>query len=85
MATEQLTFSESARLEAQVLLAHSLGVDRSWILANGDQLADFGSANLLLEKRRNREPLAYIIGEREVDQAVKILAKVLKNFKPEQN
>ena len=27
----------------------------------------------------------YTVGEREVDQAIKILAKVLKNFKPEQN
>jgi acetylornithine/succinyldiaminopimelate/putrescine aminotransferase len=27
----------------------------------------------------------YTVGEREIDQAVRILAKVLKNFRPEQN
>jgi release factor glutamine methyltransferase len=56
----------SSMLEAQMLLAHRLGVERSWILAH---LEDFlESLDLLeedLQRREHREPLAYILGSRE--------------------
>lgn len=55
---------ETPRLEAQVLLAHALGADRSWLLANPKSGAP-PAANALLDRRINREPLAYIIGYRE--------------------
>lgn len=57
-----------ARLEAQVLLQHSLNVDRAWLLAHendaleGKQGAAFEA---LLKRRLNGEPIAYILGKRE--------------------
>ena len=57
-----------ARLEAQVLLQHSLNVDRAWLLAHendaleGKQEAAFEA---LLKRRLNGEPVAYILGKRE--------------------
>ncbi len=53
---------ESARLEAQVLLAHHLGVSRASLLANLDEM---GGADALLAKRLQGQPLAYITGVRE--------------------
>jgi len=69
-AIEQLQSCGCAtpRLDAELLLAHSLGKDRSWLIAHaGDEL----DANLehafhsLLARRVRREPLAYITGEKE--------------------
>jgi len=59
---------EDARLEAEVLLAHTLGIDRAHLLADLrsalslEQMAAFGA---LLRRRTAREPLAYIVGQRE--------------------
>ncbi|MFO0092126.1 MAG: N5-glutamine methyltransferase family protein, partial [Armatimonadota bacterium] len=53
---------DAARLEAQVLLAHHLGVTRASLLANLDEP---GQADDLLAQRLNGEPLAYITGVRE--------------------
>lgn len=53
---------DAARLEAQVLLAHHLGVTRASLLANLDEP---GQADDLLAQRMNGEPLAYITGVRE--------------------
>lgn len=53
---------ESPRLEAQVLLAHQLGVSRASLLANLD---DLGEAHDVLIRRLTGEPLAYITGVRE--------------------
>lgn len=55
---------DSATLEAQVLAAHALGKDRSWVLAHPDaQMVDMGDA--LAQRRLRHEPLAYLLGWRE--------------------
>ncbi len=56
---------DSARLEAQLLAAHVLGEDRTWVLADGE--ADFPEVlgEPLLQRGEAREPLAYILGWRE--------------------
>ncbi len=59
---------DDARLEAEVLLAHALGIDRAHLLANlrddapGDAAARFEA---MLVRRLRHEPLAYIVGHRE--------------------
>lgn len=58
----------SARLDAELLLAHVLGVERSSLIANNNEGLSSnhrGSGNELLKRRLNREPLAYITGKRE--------------------
>ncbi|MGH2382899.1 MAG: N5-glutamine methyltransferase family protein [Candidatus Limnocylindria bacterium] len=58
--------SPSARLDAEVLLAHVTGQDRSWVLAHPDAAVDepaaFASA---LDRRATGEPIAYIRGFKE--------------------
>ena len=60
--------SESARLDATILLAHILGVTREYLILeeeriiNDEELEKF---NILLKKRINKEPIAYIIGKKE--------------------
>ncbi|MBX3119988.1 MAG: peptide chain release factor N(5)-glutamine methyltransferase [Fimbriimonadaceae bacterium] len=56
---------ESPTLEAQVLAAHTLGRDRSWVLAHPEAELPELAANALLERRLGHEPLAYILGYRE--------------------
>ena len=59
---------DDARLEAEVLLARALGIDRAHLLANlRDGVADEAGARFeaLLARRLRHEPLAYIIGHRE--------------------
>lgn len=56
---------ESARLEAQVLAGHVLLVDRSWLLAHGDELFPDLAGETVLQRREAHEPLAYIVGWRE--------------------
>ena len=59
----------SARLDAELLLAHALGVPRVWLLAHSDDLFDNAehrhAANSLLTKRIHRVPLAYLTGTKE--------------------
>lgn len=59
---------ESARSEAEILLAHSLGVRRIDLYLNYDQPlveAELGHFKTLIKRRIAREPLAYITGTRE--------------------
>lgn len=57
---------DSALLDAEVLLAHALGVERSWLFAHpSEALLDAARADGYLSRRANREPLAYIVGYRE--------------------
>lgn len=56
---------ESHRLEAQLLAAHTLMVDRTWIVAHPEAEINELAAETLLERRVAREPLAYILGYRE--------------------
>lgn len=69
--TEQLLSSTSItspRLDAEILLSHTLGVERTWLHAHGETELEAGMvANIqeLVNRRLNREPIAYIIGKKE--------------------
>ncbi len=57
-----------ARLEAQVLYAHALGVERAWLIGHDrDVLTPVQAAAVasLVERRLAGEPVAYLLGERE--------------------
>jgi release factor glutamine methyltransferase len=56
------------RLDAQLLLAHVLGRNRSWVIAHADDAltpAQAEAAQSLIRRRASGEPLAYLVGERE--------------------
>lgn len=58
----------TARLDAQVLLAHLLGVERSWLFACPElQLTpeQLGQYSALIARRCRHEPVAYLTGHRE--------------------
>jgi len=58
----------SPRLDAEVLLAYVLGVERSWLHAHGDEELQPESVEKfaqLVQRRLRREPIAYITGEKE--------------------
>lgn len=62
----ELTGSESPRLDVEVLLSHVLNVDRSWLYTwpnkklSHEQQQQF---NALFERRLAGEPVAYIVGK----------------------
>lgn len=59
--------SPSARLDADLLLAHALGVERLTLYTDSERPltpAELGRARELLGRRGRREPLAYLTGER---------------------
>jgi len=66
-AREKLAPDPLARLEAEMLLCHALGVSRSFLFANPDlevplkRRSDF---MLLLRRRSQGEPMAYVLGKR---------------------
>lgn len=69
-ATQRLSESgsESARLDSQVLLAHVLERDRSWLFAHHDHELSHGDCHRyadLITRRRRREPVAYLLGRKE--------------------
>lgn len=69
-ATRILTAAGIAtgRREAEWILMHTLGWGRAEIYAHQDHLVDQGRADLfqgLIERRRRREPLQYVLGEAE--------------------
>ncbi len=58
----------SARLDAEVLLAHALGKNRTWLHAHGDETLEntvLQHADEYLQRRLKREPVAYITGKKE--------------------
>jgi release factor glutamine methyltransferase len=58
----------SARLDAELLLSHSLKLDRIQLYTQFDRLlteAELKNFKTLLQRRAEREPLAYILGEKE--------------------
>lgn len=58
----------SARLDAELLLAHLTGKSREYLLAHSEDTLDetvYARASAWLERRLKREPLAYIFGEKE--------------------
>jgi len=55
-------------IDAQVLLAHALGVDRAWLLAHATDELSRPQADAffaLAKRRREGEPVAYLTGRRE--------------------
>jgi release factor glutamine methyltransferase len=53
---------ETPRVDAELLLAHTLGTTRSGVYAQLDREVD-GAWESLLARREAREPLAYVLGE----------------------
>src|SRR5262245_9770451 len=65
-AAKQLaSTSDSARLDAELLLAHVLGVNRAWLAAHADENAEAPEFEALIERRTAGEPLAYIVGYKD--------------------
>jgi len=57
-----------ARREAELLLQHALRVDRAWLFAHADDVADrvlAGQFRCYVSRRAEGEPVAYITGRRE--------------------
>lgn len=54
---------ETPRLDAELLLAHALGVDRTRLLIDDPPVPD--SFDALLARREAREPVAYIVGYKD--------------------
>ncbi len=66
--TRLATVSESARLDAEILLCRSIDVSRSYLFAHPEDILDdaaFDRFETLLERRLGGEPMAYIMGTRE--------------------
>jgi release factor glutamine methyltransferase len=58
----------SPRLDAELLLAHALGTDRIRLVIESERYleeAELGRVRELIRRRRNGEPIAYILGRRE--------------------
>lgn len=58
---------ETPNLEAQILLAHVLGVSREWLFAHGDEPispTDQQKIERLLARRLQHEPVAYLTGSK---------------------
>ena len=70
-AVEMLVRSKvpTPRLDAEVLLAHALGVNRTWLIAHANDNIDdahaLENANKLLAKRLQRVPIAYLTNHKE--------------------
>lgn len=64
----QATATLGDRLEAELLLAHALDVNRAWFFAHADDAADAVATdrfNSLVCRRAAGEPIAYIMGTRD--------------------
>ncbi|MCB2073169.1 MAG: peptide chain release factor N(5)-glutamine methyltransferase [Novosphingobium sp.] len=57
--------SDTARLDAELLMAHALGVSRSDLLLRHMDDAPPASLDALVARRLGHEPIAYIVGHRE--------------------
>ena len=57
--------SDTARLDAEVLMAHALGVERGALLLDPDRFVVPAAFAALIERRAAREPVAYIVGARD--------------------
>ena len=59
---------EESRLDAEILLAHALGITRAQLHAHPQRelsSAELASYRQLVERRAQREPVAYIVGHKE--------------------
>jgi release factor glutamine methyltransferase len=57
--------SPTPRLDAEVLLAHATGSERSWLLAHPEAEVPSDGFDALLERRMGGEPIAYLRGFKE--------------------
>lgn len=57
--------TETPRLDAEILLAHALGMRRAQVLARSRDSVEPRNFDALLARRLNAEPIAYITGEWE--------------------
>lgn len=60
--------SESARLDAEILLSRSIDMPRSYLFAHPEDILDdaaFGRFDTLMQRRLGGEPMAYIMGTKE--------------------
>ena len=58
--------SPTPRLDAELLIAHEVGRDRSWLMAHPEApIADAGALGAAVERRCAGEPIAYIRGFKE--------------------
>jgi len=67
-AQQKLSLLESARLDAELLLASVINRDRNYLYCHPEQpisRAEAADFNLLLSKRATGYPLAYLIGHKE--------------------
>jgi release factor glutamine methyltransferase len=59
---------DTPRLDAEVLIAHVLGIDRVRLYMDLDRplsAAELSDVRALVVRRRRREPVAYVVGQRE--------------------
>ena len=63
-AAARFGFSATARLDAELLMAHALGVERNAILLDPTRYAVPETFAALVDRRLNHEPIAYITGTR---------------------
>jgi release factor glutamine methyltransferase len=67
-ATQQLTESDSPRLDAEVLLSHILEKDRSYFIAWSEKTLDdeqLEAFHRLIRQRQQGTPIAYLLGYRD--------------------
>ena len=62
-AAARFAFSPTARLDAELLMAHALGIDRNQLLLDMDRPVPAHFATLV-DRRASHEPVAYITGSR---------------------
>ena len=60
--------NQNARLDAELLLGEALGIDRIQLIVQAERPlteGELGRYRALIKRRRNGEPIAYILGRRE--------------------
>jgi len=65
MTVNEALQSGQNRLEAEILLAHTLGKNRPWLIAHKDDMLSMSKQRLFLQcikRRTHHEPLAYLLG-----------------------
>lgn len=78
-ATQKLSLtSDSPRLDAEILMAHALGMERADMLLRRDALRLPELYETFVERRLRNEPIAYIIGKQDFwDLSLKVTPDVL--------
>ncbi len=78
-ATQKLSLtSDSPRLDAELLMAHALGMERADMLLRRDELHLPELYQTFVERRLRNEPIAYIIGKQDFwDLSLKVTPDVL--------